>query len=196
MHDPRRQLADPGQLLTLHNLPLDPARLGDVLPDRDHVADLVTLQAHGDLAQPEGAHFATQSHVELLLQDLAGLEDPIKVGSALLSRLAGQYLEHLAPHHLVAPETGDADLALPVPDLDPIVPIDDVESYREAVDDEADEPALLVYFPRLSGDFDREISGELDRCEERRQQVGRDRQHFTLSWPWLRSSFEKAYDGF
>ena len=78
-----------------------------------------------------------------------------------------------------------ADLALPIPNLDAVVPVDDVQPYGKTVDDEADEPALLVDLARLGGDFDREVGFaelvrmmvEADLEKARREKTLRDAGH-------------------
>jgi hypothetical protein len=160
VHDAGRELADGGQLLALHDLSLDPAGLGDVLADGDDMTDLVPLQPHGDLAQPEGAELAAEGDVELVLHDLTGVEHPVELGLQLLRRLAGEYFEHPTADDFVPPEARSADLALAVPDLDAVVAIDHVEADRQAVDDQTDEPALLSDLTGLGRDFDRQVRRE------------------------------------
>ena len=100
---PGRQLPDRRELLALHDLALDPPGVGHVLADRDDVADLVAVQPHRDLGQPEGPRLSAQRDLELGLLNLAGLEDPVELGPQLAGRLAGQHLEYLPAHDLVAP---------------------------------------------------------------------------------------------
>ena len=78
--------------------------------------------------------------------------------------------------HVVAPEPLGAGLALPVPALDAVVPVHDVESHRQAVDDQAGEPAVLLDLARLRRHLPREVGRQLDRREIGRQEVGDDRE--------------------
>src|SRR6185312_11376236 len=113
----------------------------------DHVADRIPLEPHRNLGEAKGPRLAAQGDVELGLLDLAGLEYPVEFGLELGSGLPSQHLEHRAAHDFVPAKPGRADLALTVPDLDPVVPIDHVEPQGQAVDDEGGEPALLVDLP-------------------------------------------------
>src|SRR3982750_826831 len=87
MHDPGGKLANGSQLLALHDLPLNSTRLGHVLPDGNDMADPVSFQAHGDLAQPEGANLPAESDLELILDDLPGLKHTIEFPPHLPRRL-------------------------------------------------------------------------------------------------------------
>ena len=90
VHDAGGELADRRQLLALHDLALDPVPLGHVLADGDDVGDLVAVQPHGDLAEPEEPG-SRRPGVDLLLRllDLAGLEDPVELGAELRRPAAG-----------------------------------------------------------------------------------------------------------
>ena len=88
VHDAGGELSDRRELLALEDLALDPVPLGHVLADGDHVGDLVALEPHGDLAEPEEARLPAERHLLLGLLDLAGLEHPVELGPEL-GRAAG-----------------------------------------------------------------------------------------------------------
>ena len=180
MHDAGGQLADRRQLLALEDLALDPVPLGHVLADGDDVGDLVPVEAHGNLAEPEEPRLPAQRDLLLRLLDLAGLEDPVELGAQLRRRLAGEHLEDRPADHVVAPEALGAGLPLPVPALDAVVAIDDVEAERQAVDDEAGEAAVLLDLAGLRRHLAGQVGRELDRGEIRRQEIRDDGQHLGI----------------
>ena len=195
VHDAGGQLADGGQLLALHDLTLNSARVGHVLADGDDVTDLVALQPHRNLGQPEGAHLAAQGHVQLGLLDLSGLKDAVELRPELLGRLPGEHLEDLSAHHLVATQPRCPDLALAVPDLDPVLPVHDVEPEGQAVDDEPGEPPLLVDLAGLGGDFDGEVGREGERREVGCEQIGDDGEDLELGRLGTGPHLQQAYLG-
>jgi hypothetical protein len=138
------------------------------------MTDLIAPEAHRNLAEAKRSFLPTEGHLQLHLLNLAGLEHPVELRAELLRGLPGEHLEHLAAYHLVTSKSWCADLALAVPYLDAIIPVDDVETHRQAVDDEAGEPALLVDLPRLRRHLDCQIGGEGERSQKRCQQVGDD----------------------
>ena len=75
-----------------------------------------------------------------------------------------------------APQALGARLPLAVPDLNPVLPVHHVEPDRQAVDDQGDEPALLLDFLGAERDLVGQVFRQLDRSEERSQDVGHDRQ--------------------
>ncbi len=136
MHDARRQLADRGELVALRDLGLHALPLGHVLADRDHVGDLVALEPHRNLAEPVVSRFAAGDDFDFPLLDLPGREDAVEIGTKLRRGLPRQHLEHRTPHDVVAPKPLCPCLALAIPGLNAIVAVHDVESERQAVDDE------------------------------------------------------------
>src|SRR3954468_9837966 len=160
------------------------------------MADPVSLEAHGNFAQPEGANLTPEGDLQLILDNLPGLEDAVEFRPQLLRRLPGEDLEYLAAHDLVPAEAGRADLTLPIPDLDAVVSIDDIETDRKAVDDQTDEAAVLLDLPRLGGDLDREIGGETQGRQKRGEQVGHDGEHLALGSAELGASLQQAHQRF
>ena len=77
----------------------------------------------------------------------------------------------------VAAHALGAGLPLPVPDLNAVLAVDDVEAHRQAVDDQADEAALLLDFPRLDRHFVCEIGRQLRGGEIGREKAGQDFEH-------------------
>ena len=180
VHDAGGQLPDRRQLLALEDLALDPVPVGHVLADRDDVGDLVAVEPHRNLAEPEEPRLAAQRDLLLGLLDLAGLEDPVELGAQLRRRLAGEHVEHRPADDVVAAEALGARLALAVPALDAVVAVDDVEAERQAVDDEAGEAPVLLDLARLRRHLAGEVGGQLDRGEIRRQEIRHDGQHLEI----------------
>ncbi len=180
VHHTGRELTDGRQLFALHDLTLDPARLGHVFADGDDMSDLVAVQPHGNLGQPERPQLPAEGYIELGLYDLAGLKHPVELGAEFFGRLPSEHLEDLAADHLIPPEAGRTHLALPVPDLNPVLPVDNVQTNWKAVDDESGEPALLIYLSRLRGYLDCEIGRERERGQKRRQKISDDGKDLEL----------------
>ena len=176
MHDSRGELTDRGQLLALQDALLRDVGIGDVLTDRDHVGDGLPILPHRDLADPVVFLLARDGDLDLDLANLSRGEDLVELLLELPHRLPGEHLEHRATDHLILAKTLGPGLPLPVPDLNPVLPIHYVEADRQAVDDQSDEPALLLDFLGAQGDFVGQVFGELDRGQERSQDIGHDRQ--------------------
>ena len=83
-----------------------------------------------------------------------------------------QNLEDRATDRLIARHALHAGLALPVPSLDAILAIDDVESDRQRVDDLGGEAALLLDLHRALDDFALETPGIIGGAEGRREHIG------------------------
>src|SRR3954452_6274064 len=108
------------------------------------MTDPVSLETHRNFAEPKGANLTAKSDLQLVLENLPRFEDPVEFRPQLLRRLPGEDLEDLATHDLVPAKSRRADLALPIPDLDAVVPVNDIKTDRKAVDDQTDEPAVLL----------------------------------------------------
>jgi hypothetical protein len=160
------------------------------------MADLIAIQSHRELCQPERPWLSTERHVELRLYHLTGLEHPVELGTQLARRLTGQNFEYLATHDLVPPESGRSDFALAIPDLNAVVPVHHIESDGQAIDDEAGEAALLVDLARLRRDLDREVAGKSQRGEKGSQEVGDDGEDFELRGPGVSPNVEQTDPGF
>ena len=91
--------------------------------------------------------------------------------------LPGEHIEHGPADHLVAPEPLGARFAAPVPELNPVSPVDHVQTHRQAVNDQRGEPALFRDLPRPARHLERQILGQGDRIEERGQQVLQQGHH-------------------
>ncbi len=177
MHDARGELPDGRELLALQDLAVDPVPLRHVLADGDDVGDLVPVEPHRNLAQPEEPCFPAEPYLLLRLLDLAGLEHAIEFGPELLGRLPREHVEHRPAHDIVAAQPLGARLPFAVPALDPVVAIHHIEAERQAVYDQAGEPPVLLDLARLRGDLAGEIGRELHRRQVRREEVRHDRQH-------------------
>src|SRR5690349_16929740 len=195
VHHAGGELPDGGELFALHDLTLDPPGFGHVLADGDDVTYAISLQAHRDLAQPKCARFASYCYLQLVLQDLAGLEHPVEFRAKLLLGLPSQDLEDLAPDHLVAAKRR-TDLTLPIPELNPIVAVHHIQADRQAIDDEADEAALLLHLSRLGGHLDGKVGGQGHRGEERSEQIGNDGEGSALLGLQVGTHLEQAHQAF
>ena len=131
VHDAGGELPHRGELFGLVHRPLNGARFGHVLADRDHVRYGRPVQPHRQPRGAIGAHFVADVHVLLADSHLAGREDAVELRLEDLGRLAPQDLEDPLADHVAAPQPLGAGLPLAIPEHDAVFVIHDVEPDRQ-----------------------------------------------------------------
>jgi hypothetical protein len=138
-------------------------------------------------------HLVAEGDLLLALLDLAGAEDAVELLLELLGGLAREHLEDRPPHDLVAAQALGAGLALAVPDLDTVVAVHDVESERQAVDDEAGEAPVLFDLARLGHHLAGQVLGELERPQIGSEDVADHAERLPLPVALADSRLQQAH---
>ena len=141
------------------------------------MSHVLVVHAHGDLGDPVVAQLPRGGGLRIHLLHLARGEGAVELALEEHSGLAVQDLEHGASEHLAPVHAARSSLALAVPGLNAVLPIDHVQSDRKRVDDLRREAPLGFDLTGPGGDLAGEVLGQLERSDEGGEDVGDDLHH-------------------
>jgi hypothetical protein len=107
-----------------------------------------------------------------------GIEFPLKKAAGL----AVEHIEHRSAEYLNSLDTLSSQLTFPIPRLNPVVPVDHIETNRERVNDLGGETALRLHFSRAGRNLTCEILGQFYGSKQRRQDVGDNPDYQAQHW--------------
>ncbi len=172
MHHARGELADGREFLRLREPLLRLFPVGHVLANGDDVRDGRVAKPHRNLRDAIRAQLAGGERLHLVFLDAPGRADIVELAPQHLRRLPVEDLKDRPADRFLTRDALHAGFTLAIPRLNAVLPIDDIETERQRVDDLLGEDALAVDLDRAGLDFNLELAAFLRVRELGREKIG------------------------